>query len=139
MPCSGRGKALAEGEKQPWVTLDSNLSTDQCQREALFFGKVTEPGFGVGGDLHVRFTGKAVLDVERSILDCYRGLMIFRTFEGEMKGGVETPRLVRLETKGMKLSSPAIERALKPLATVFTFLFLNFRRATASASEPATT
>jgi len=106
MPCSGRGKAVAEGEKQPWVTLDPNFSTDQCQREALFLGKETEPGFGVGYYMHVRFTGKAVLDVERSILDCYRGLTIFCTLESEMEGSVETPRLVRLEHEGHEIEQP---------------------------------
>src|SRR5260370_8581293 len=100
MPDAGGAQAVAKGEKQPGVGLYANFSSDQGQRQALFLGKETEPGFSVGCDIHVRLAGKAVLDVQRSILDRDRGLALFRTGESEMEGGVEAQRLVRLEYEG---------------------------------------
>ena len=74
----------------------------------------------------------------RSILDRDRGFALFRAGEREMEDGVEPARLVRLEDIRHEVEQAGNRvAACRPLATGFTVLFLNFCRATASASEPA--
>src|SRR6266705_4300125 len=106
MPCAGGRKAFAEGEQQLGIALKANLSRQQRPDEIPLFRQESEPGLSVGRDMHVRLAGKAILDGERSIPDRDRGLALFRTCEREMEGGVEAPRLVRLEDKGHEVEQP---------------------------------
>ena len=47
--------------------------------------------------MDVRCADQTILDLERSVLDGDCCLAIFRTFKGEMEGGVEAARLIWLE------------------------------------------
>ena len=135
-PWTGGGKAFPEGQEQLGLPPDTDLSCDQRGDEMSLLREEPEPGRCIGREWTSPLPTRpsAISSVRCRIVKVASRLSAPVNVKWKV---ASSPRdWLGWKTYGMKLINPAIERGRSPLLTGFTVLFLNFRRAIASASGP---